>query len=390
MLKVTNNQIIITMKRLPYLLFFILAMSFLGSNCTLNKSGRNVENSSILNKPEITEFADLREVKLVMEGKSLAGMDLTDKYEVLIKTSFDSNTPWPSKDKLPKKFDPEKIFEIGMNPGLGIKALHKKGFTGKGVKVAIIDQPLLTEHIEYKKKIKKYTAIDCEGISPQMHGPAVSSILVGTNCGVAPEALLYYWAEPSWKKDYQQRTTALEQIIDYNKNKPWEERIRIVSVSIGYNNNFVNLSAWKTKIKEAEENDIIVVHCSDEGNEGFFGVGCELDKDRNKPENYHPCYFLTNHSFLKNKKLLYVPIDNRTVASYGGVNDYTFFPRGGLSCGAPYIAGVIALGLQANPYLKEEEIYKYLRETGTPFMDGFLINPQGFINSIMSRDNNET
>lgn len=34
------------------------------------------------------------------------------------------------------------------NPGLGIRQLHEQGFTGKGVNMAIIDQPL-GMHQEY-------------------------------------------------------------------------------------------------------------------------------------------------------------------------------------------------------------------------------------------------
>ncbi len=215
-----------------------------------------------------------------------------------------------------------------------------------------------------------------------MHGTAIASLLVGKSCGVAPNASLYYWAEPTWKQDYKQRTLALEQIIEYNKDKPLSERIRVVSVSIGYIDSFDNLSSWKAKIKEAEANGIIVVHCSHEEDKDFCGIGCELYKDRNNPENYNICYFVGNNPYLKFLKLLYVPIDNRTTADFQGENDYTFWSKGGLSWGAPYLAGVIALGLQANPNVEEEDIYKYLKETGTSFNGGYIINPKAFIQKI--------
>lgn len=69
-----------------------------------------------------------------MHGVSIENSDLTGKYNVLIKTSFDTQTKWPPKNKLPKNFDPQKIIEISKDPGLGIKALHKSGITGKGVR----------------------------------------------------------------------------------------------------------------------------------------------------------------------------------------------------------------------------------------------------------------
>lgn len=185
---------------------------------------------------------------------------------------------------------------------------------------------------------------------------------------------------------YIYRTTALDQIIEHNKNKPLNERIRIVSVSKGFSSDEDNLSGWKEKIKEAEESGIIVVHCSDEGNKGFFGIGCKLYEDRDNPLNYDICYFSDSKSFLKSKNLLYVPIDNRTTADFKGENDYTFWAQGGLSWGAPYLAGVIALGFQVNPNLEQEEIYQYLRETGIPFNGGCIINPKAFIQKVSEID----
>lgn len=388
-------------------LIMIALMSLVLSSC--NKETNTVESENELNlntednvedltaNEEIgsneeqvdVELSDLRQVVLEMQARSIKDMDLTNELNALMKSTFDTQTEWPSEDKLPEDFNPEEIIEIGKEPGLGIKNLHKEGITGKGVKVAIIDQPLLLDHEEYDDKIAQYTSIDCEGIPPQMHGPAVASILVGDSCGVAPEATLYYWAEPSWEGDYIQGTTALDQIIEYNKGKPINERIRVVSVSIGYFDNFDNIELWKEKIKEAEESGIIVVHCSDEGNEAFQGVRCDLYKDRDNFENYVTCYFMPKALPSKNKKsnvnlpkFLYVPIDNRTVASSDGVNDYAFFGEGGLSWGAPYLAGVITLGLQVNPDLQEDQIYKYLWQTGTPFNGGFIVNPKAFIEKV--------
>jgi len=79
---------------------------------------------------------------------------------------------------------PKNFLEEGKNPGLGIRDLHKRGFTGKGVKVAIIDQKLRLTHIEYKDRIERY--IESENIDehPSMHGSAVSSLLCGADCGV--------------------------------------------------------------------------------------------------------------------------------------------------------------------------------------------------------------
>lgn len=372
-------------KTVLYFFVLIALVSLAISSCTgeSNKIQKESElNPVVISEPQIDEFSDLRQVRLNRDHKSLKDLDLTNEYDALLTAKFDTLTIWPSKDKMPEKFDPQEIIQMGKDPGLGIRDLHNQGITGKGVNVAIIDQPLLLEHEEYKDKINKYTMIECEDARPQMHGPAVASIMVGKSCGVAPGASLYYWAEPSWEADYKYGTTALDQIIEYNKNKPLDERIRVVSVSIGYDSNFPNWEMWEKKIEEAEKNGIIVVHCADYGEEIFFGVGCSLYKDRNNPENYDICYFARSYADLESKKYLYVPIDNRTVASYVGEKEYTFGAQGGLSWGAPYLAGVIALGYQIDPNLKSKDIYKYLRETGTTFNGGCIINPKAFIEKV--------
>lgn len=329
---------------------------------------------------------DLRAFALKMEGVSIENVDLSGKYDILITTSFDTLTKWPSKDKLPKNFDPEKIMEIGKDPGLGIKELHKAGITGKGVNVAIIDQPLLKEHKEYKGKIVKYTVIGAtkeelndRGWKTSAHGPAVTSLFVGKTCGVAPGASLYYWAEPTWKADYKYPIDILEEIIAYNKNKSLAGKIRVVSFSLGYCDDFKNFKLWKPELEKAKKEGLIVVHCSDI----YIPAGCPLNKDRNNPANYYSAW---KGNF---KGMIYVPVDNRAYASGYGENinkftekDYSFDGIGGNSWGAPYLSGVITLGLQVNPNLTEDMIYKYLRETGTPFNGGWIINPAKFIEKI--------
>ena len=326
----------------------------------------------------LKEFSDLRGVALKMKNISIADVDFKDKYDALLKSDFDTLTQWPAKDKLPPNFNPQEILNMGKDPGLGVRTLHKQGINGNGVRVAIIDQPLLLSHEEYKNQIAAYVPIDCQGVEPQMHGAAVSSLMVGKDCGTAPGASLYFYAEPSWKKDYNQRTTALKQIIEFNKTKSPAERIKVVSVSMGFNSDFKNLDSWKNMLEQARKSGLIVIHCDGE----IFGVGCPLYKDVNDPANYSICYFAKEGRRNLPPDLIHVPIDNRTVASFSGDKDYAFFAKGGLSWGSPYLAGVIAMGFQLNPDLSESQVFKFLRETGTPFQKGVIVNPGRFVEKI--------
>ena len=125
-----------------------------------------------------------------------AELDVRACEELADVLTFDSQTKFPPKAKLPKNFSAKKILKNGKNPGLGIKKLHKKGITGKGVSAAIIDQNLLTTHQEYAKQLVWYEENEwwhnLGGSS--MHAPAVASILAGKTTGVAPQVRLFLFA----------------------------------------------------------------------------------------------------------------------------------------------------------------------------------------------------
>ena len=318
---------------------------------------------------------DLRGIVLEMKGKDLIQLDLSNID--LTKTTFDNFTQWPASERLPKGFDPDKVMEWGKYPGLGVKQLHDQGITGVGVHVAIIDQPLLPDHVEYRDQLASYTEIQTGDAGPQMHGPAVASLLVGKTCGVAPGAILHFWAEPSWKGDYKYRCIALEQIIQYNKGKEKSEQIRILSVSKGFSRGEPNLDRWKALLEEARQSGIYVIHCGD-----MSGAGCPVFKNSDEPGNYKLCEFLDAIGFVSDEPSLHAPIDNRTTASWQKKDAYIFWSKGGFSWGAPYIAGVAALGVQANPDLTAEQIEKLLYESGWDFLKGKLINPAGFVRAV--------
>jgi beta-lactamase regulating signal transducer with metallopeptidase domain len=282
----------------------------------------------------------------------LSRLDLSQKGELLKVMPFDSRTVWPESDRLPPDFDPEK-----------------------GIHVAIIDQPLLLGHIEYKDKLISYKEIQTGNADPQMHGPPVASILVGKTCGVAPGAILHYWAEPSWKGDYKYRCIALEQIIQFNKGKERSEQIRVVSVSKGFSPSEPNLDRWKTLLEKAKKSGIYIVHCGSMG----FGAGCRFLEDSDNPANYRLCTFYKGGDVYHKSGTFFTPIDHRTTASQRAKDAYTFWTRSGLSWGAPYYAGVVALGIQVNPNLRPDQIDKLLYDSGWDFQRGKLINPVGFV-----------
>jgi hypothetical protein len=320
-----------------------------------------------------------------VSGKDLSRQDLSQQGERLRAMSFDSRTAWPESDLLPPGFDPEAIMAWGKYPGLGVRQLRDQGITGKGVHVAIIDQPLLLDHIEYAGQLADYTDIETGNAGPSMHGPAVASLLVGKTCGVAPEAILHFWAQPSWKGDYKYRCIALEQIIQYNRERDRAEQIRVLSVSKGFSPSEPNLDRWKTLLEKAKQSGIYVVHCSSMG----FGAGCRFSEDSDDPASYRLCAFYKGPTPYADPNTFFTPIDHRATASPATEDAYVFWTSGGLSWGAPYIAGVVALGIQINPDLRVEQIDTLLYDSGWDFQRGKLINPVGFVEAARTAGSND-
>ena len=86
-----------------------------------------------------------------LRSQDLSNIEMVNSLTDLMSATFDSKTRWPSTNGMPAGFDPQEIMEIGKDPGLEIRALHQQGITGKGIGIAIIDQTLLVDHVEYKE-----------------------------------------------------------------------------------------------------------------------------------------------------------------------------------------------------------------------------------------------
>ncbi len=324
-------------------------------------------------------FTDLRGARLT--PRKIRKANFKGKSEVMLTCDFDTRTPW-DKMKVPENFNPAEVIKLGQNPGLGVRDLHRKEITGKGVKVALLDFSLLKAHEEYKDKIALYTAVRGElsnnPVKASMHGAMVASLLAGDRCGVAPGATLFYYADCTPMSDYSPEIEGLERVIRYNKEKPLIDRIRVVTITKGFNKKFKRLKEFKQAIERAIDTGITVVYVT----RTLGGAGCPVYKDRDNPENYILWSVFKKYPEKIPDNAIYVPCQFVTAASRRGVKDYVYFGNGGLSMAVPYLAGVIILGYQVNPNLRTDEIFEYIRETGTPFNRGWLINPKAFIRRV--------
>lgn len=325
---------------------------------------RNLDRSSPLD-------VDLR-------GYDVSGLDLRESLDSLLYASHDSRTVWPPKDRMPEGFDPQALLEMGKNPGLGVRKLHERGITGRGIGIGIIDSGIQVEHREYVDRLRLYEEI---ALTPDensgMHGVAVASIAVGKTVGVAPEADLYYIASRNFDRDedagrieinFAYYAQAVRRILEINAQLPEDRKIRVISISVGWTNR-KGSEEMMAAVEDAKKAGMLVVcSCIDEVHGfKFHALGRVPLSDPDAFESYLPAMWwesdLYENEEHRSDRLL-IPSDSRTTASPNGADEYAFYRQGGFSWSIPYIAGVYALAAQVDPKITPERFWSLAMKTG--------------------------
>ena len=341
--------------------------------------------------------SSLNAFQVRLQGQDLRGFDVLDRLPDLLQANFDTHTQWP--DELPEGFDPERFLELGKNPGLGLRALHEQGITGRGVSIAIIDHRLLVDHAEFSDRLRLYEELHSFEPKASMHGTAVASIAVGKTVGVAPEADLYYissfwmtsnplpWArllsrvglfllksskgdapaEPKmgWEMvDFVWAARAIERVLDINRDLPEARKIRVISIEVGWAPGQPGYEEAMAAVERAKQEGVFVISSCLHDTHGlrFHGLGREPLNDPEDPASYSP---VTAWGPGLAEPTLLIPMEARTTAAPSGASDYAFHRQGGWSWVAPYLAGLYALACQVNPDLTPELFWETALATGT-------------------------
>ena len=309
----------------------------------------------------------------------LRSWDLTDMETELFSADFDTRTQWP--DSLPAAFAPGRLLELGKDPGLGLRALHEQGITGKGVGIAIIDQTLLVDHQEYANRLRLYqeyhTAAEDDAST---HGPAVASIALGETVGAAPEALLYFIADDvgtgtgeNFVRDMTYYAEDVDRLVALNETLPEGEKIRVISMSVGWMADTAGAAELEDAIGRARAAGIAVVcvNSRDPLLEPWMGMGRTPYGDPNRRVDCRPGAFWEESLYSGEYRgtdgsLLLVPMDRRTAASPAGAGEYACFAEGGMSWVVPYVAGLYALACQVEPEITYEEFLAAAQATASP------------------------
>jgi hypothetical protein len=319
---------------------------------------------------------------------------LTDWFDFIL---FDSKTKWPKK--MPPGFFPEKVMESGKNPGLGICSLHQQGITGHGVSIAIIDYPLLVEHIEYRRNLRWYEELNWpfEDDTASMHATAMTSEAVGKTVGVAPGADLYFIASFNGKPytpgharvfsfDYTQHAKAIDRILEINKQLPSKKKIRAISISAPWSPEMQGYKEMSQAVKRAVDQGIFVLSPNifetydhnfwyqvldrdPLGNPDDFSIYSVIPWNKSIrlvkiPGSLFDKYYEEQFDRFAKGEILLVPIDSRTYASPTGKYDYAYFRGGGWSEVQPFLCGLYALACQVKPDITPELFWEKALETG--------------------------
>lgn len=337
----------------------------------------NWERGSLPSVP--TYNPNLNDVDQVdLRNDDLSALDLRQSLNDLMYADFDTRTQWPSTDKMPPGFDWQKIMELGKNPGLNVRSLHAQGITGRGVGIAIIDQPLLVDHQEYADRVQLYEENNiAPTINSTMHGGAVASIALGKTVGVAPEADLYYigswpgdWGTggSNFTYDFRYYAQAVHRILQINQYLPEGRKIRVIAMQIGWSPEQAGYAEITAAVEEAKAAGLLVVSSNLGKTFGFkfHGLGRTPLADPDKFESYEPGIWWATDFYAGNpfSDQLLIPMDSRTTASEGDTSAYVFYRQGGWSWVIPYIAGIYALAVQVKPTLTPDEFWSAAMKTG--------------------------
>jgi serine protease AprX len=370
-------------------LILILLLSIVTISCspqthsTLNPTLTITPLANTIITPEITPTGIFIESYQNVCSQNL--MKYGELGEDLIKTlTFDQFTIWSASDQPIA----QTILEQGKNPGMGVRELHEEGISGKGITVAIIDQHMNLDHPEFQGKIIKYIDFGSDEMveSIYMHGPAVTSLLVGNTTGTAPDARVYYAAVPSWLLDAQYYADALDWLVAENEKLPEGEKIRVVSVSAapsGIWSPFTkNMDAWDAAYMRATEAGLLVLDCTFEE-----GITLMCTYDLNDPDNMASCIPNWDPATRHPAERINIPTSRTTATERMKDGEVQFIYRfsgyGGLSWSTPYLAGVLAMGWQVNPELSNNQILTILRQSAYLSESGQkIIDPRAFIERV--------
>ncbi len=317
--------------------------------------------------------------------KDLRNIDLSSfTSQQLSRIPFSTLTIFPSKEKLPAGFDYKKLLLSGKDAlPSSIKKLHKKGITGKGITVAVIDK----YNDFYNGDVNKNNITIVDRISPKSrsdwHGYMVSSTICGKDNGIAPDCAFIYYPvttdfenktdEQYIKELYQDMMRCLKDIL---KRVDKGEKIDVVSISGSFDMCRTNEEKFKNiKCKEELDYEKIKVELAKNG--CYVITAAEFWNDFSycyKTDNFADKDDLDNYTTFRSKDNICVIGAGKTYPLSGTKNEYFYDGTlGSASWAIPQVAAIFALAKQENSDLNYIDFVELAKQTCDTNKEGVRI-----------------
>lgn len=342
---------------------------------------------------------------------SQSGYGLVDAAAaVALATGSDPFPDVPSQDVLYSGLFPSLGSYLWGKEAINVPEVNAQGYTGKGVTVAVIDTGLNyfrddftgnlwnnTDEISgngidddgngYVDDVRGWDFVWNDGIpldlSDHYHGTGVAGVigaenidstdsilLTGKDIGIAPDAKImplrvlsdndYLYSADEW---YDRIATAIRYAVDNGAD--------VINMSLGYGQGTVSTIEPSPAIESAlqyarQQNVVVVMAAGNDGDIGAtrpyepaysasrnLGISVGAIDDRYRVADFsNPAGSLPISHVVAPGDDIYVPFE---------FSDYTW--AAGTSFAAPYVSGVVALMLEANPYLTPDQVEDILVTT---------------------------
>lgn len=351
---------------------------FSGINAIKRKSGtyKKITTEELVSRftKENLDYVDLSDLDLSNFGDFFTSHP-TGPFSHTGAHGWTENVIWPTPDKMPKGFNPQKYIDSHKHP----KEIEiSNEITGRGINIAIIDGVFNPDHPEYRDNIKYFQQplIKMKSDSTHYHGSMVVGCAVGKTTGTAPDASVYYFTRAKNNDEAPMEIIAvLKSVLEFNKKQSKQNKINILSCSWNPARFAINDKEY-TEImnlfNEIEAQNIKIILCGDNSNE--YKSPFSVSKRDFVPTS------LDTHSTEYNETIK-IPTNEKTVPYDTG--GYLYQKIGGDSSSAPYLAGVYACALQDNTIFItrpnwQQELNTILQQTAILTKSGEkIINPLG-------------
>ena len=307
---------------------------------------------------------------------------LDEKHMGLL--TFNSDTIWPSVDKLPEGFNPTELIERGKSPMLNFRELHSRGITGKGVTIACIDSGIEDkDHVEIKDCNLEIVSLCDSNLSNHFHAQCVLANLCGKTLGVAPDVKVVHYECVSGGPDYNAcHLKALEDILKRVKNG---EEIKAINISGPLFSSNVEKEDYDEEVKkilnvakELDANKCAII-CSKTFGSHCLNFHCghySYMDDVNDINNIKMASWFTpeHEEHFKTKAILVC--GGKVEPEWYSNNGYKYSETDCFSYTIPQATGLYALCLQVNYKLTINQFAEICHNTSTTSSKGYkVINP---------------